>query len=202
MTKDFDADYYDSLDGSLAHAWRLLARATADRRSGFRTVQIATVAEDGPRVRTVVLRGAEAAERLVRVHTDTRAAKVGEIAANPIVEICAYNAQAKIQLRLRGKATAHRDDAVADAAWAATAPFSRVCYRAPIGPGAPIAEPGEADPTERERDPADVDHGRDAFVAVTVDVTRLEWLYLAAHGHRRAVWDWDGEGWRGRWLAP
>jgi 3-hydroxyisobutyrate dehydrogenase len=96
----------------------------------------------------------------------------------------------------------HRHDPTAEAAWAATAPYSRVCYRTPWAPGSPIEAPDAADPGEAERQPADPEAGRDAFVAVTVDVTRLEWLYLAARGHRRAVWQWEGGDWAGRWLAP
>lgn len=202
MTNDFDAAYYDSLDGSFAHTWQLLSRATADRRSGFRTVQVATVAADGPRVRTVVLRGVATAERRVRFHTDARSLKAEELLAQPAVEVCAYDAQAKIQLRLRGIAAMHREGPQADAAWAATAPYSRVCYRTPWAPGSLIEAPGAADPGALERQPADPEAGRAAFVAVTVDVTRLEWLYLAARGHRRAVWHWDGNAWAGQWLAP
>jgi hypothetical protein len=198
----FDAGFYDDLDGSLAEAWSRLVRGAADRRSTLHTVQIATVAPDGPRVRTVVLRGADPAARTVRVHTDTRSEKAAQIVADPRVEICAYDQRAKIQLRLRGLATLHRDGAVAEAAWAATGPGSRVCYRAALGPGTAVAHPSEADPAPDARAPADADRGRIVFAAVTVAVQRIDWLYLAARGHRRAGFAWTGTAWQGHWLAP
>jgi hypothetical protein len=138
----------------------------------------------------------------VRVHTDTRSEKAAQILADPRVEICAYDPRAKIQLRLRGLATLHRDGAVAEAAWAATGPGSRVCYRAALGPGTPVAQPADADPAPDARAPADADRGRDVFAAVTVAVERIDWLYLAARGHRRAGFAWTGTAWQGRWLAP
>jgi hypothetical protein len=202
MDDAFDSHFYDDLDASLTQGWALLERATADRRSPMRTVQVATVAEDGARVRTVVLRGAGREERCLRFHTDARSGKMAELEHQPAVEICAYDPKAKIQLRLRGAATLHRTDAVAEAAWTATAPYSRVCYRAAYAPGAPLDAPQEGDPTDAARNPADPEAGRDAFVAVTVEVTRIEWLYLAARGHRRAVFGWNGTAWQGQWLAP
>jgi hypothetical protein len=99
-----DAHFYNDLDATLGELWRRLARRVADRRSGFHTVQLASIGPDGmPWVRTVVLRGVEAAARRLRVHTDRRSAKFAEPAARPAVEVCAYDPRAKIQLRLRGR---------------------------------------------------------------------------------------------------
>lgn len=199
----FDADFYDDLDATLAQAWRLLVRGAADRRSGFHTVQLASVAPDGaPRVRTLVLRGADPATRGLRLHTDARAGKCADIAGEPRVEVCAYDARAKIQLRLRGRAALLREGALVEAAWAATGAGSRVCYRAEVAPGSPIAEPALGDPGAAARAPDDPEAGRAAFSALVIAVERLEWLYLAARGHRRAAFTWDGTVWSGQWLGP
>lgn len=197
-----DAAFYDDLDASLAQAWTRLVRGAADRRSAMHTVQVASLGPDGPRVRTVVLRGVEPTARTIRFHTDSRSEKADQLLADPRVEICAYDPGAKIQLRLRGTATLHREGSLVDSAWAATGPGSRVCYRAPLGPGTPLSSPGEGDLGPDARTPQDPEQGRAVFVAVTVEVTRLDWLYLASRGHRRAAFDWTGAGWRGQWLAP
>lgn len=202
MDDPFDTAFYNDLDATLAEAWARLVRGAADRRSALHTVQVATGGAEGPRVRTVVLRGAEPLTRTIRFHTDRRSGKVTALEAEPRVEVCAYDPRAKIQIRLRGTATLHLGDHVADAAWAATGAGSRLCYRAPLGPGSALSDSMQADPTEAERHPADPDYGRAAFVAVTVAVAEVEWLYLAARGHRRAVFVWDAGAWRGRWVAP
>ncbi|MCS3903469.1 hypothetical protein J2T55_001490 [Methylohalomonas lacus] len=194
------ADFYDDLDAAFAHAWQQLARAVADRRHGFRVIQLATTAADGtPRVRSVVLRAVTAGQ--LQFHTDSRSAKLTEIAAQPRVALHAYDARDKLQLRLLGSASRHDQDDRRAAAWAATQEMSRVCYRIQPAPGTPIANPHAVTHAMPQADP---DPGYRNFTVVSVTVDRLEWLYLAAAGHRRARWQRcaGGDDWSGHWLAP
>lgn len=191
--------WHDDLAASLAHAWAMLVRGAADRRHAFHTPSVATIGTDGaPRVRTVVLRGAEPATRTLRFHTDARSGKAAELAADARVALHAYDPGAKLQLRLEGTARLHRHDAVADAAWAATRPFSRACYRLATPPGTAADDPVAALVEAGEGEEA----GREAFVAVTVAVSRLEMLHLAASGHRRSAFDWRGRALAATWLVP
>lgn len=189
--------FYDDLDATLAEVWRLLSRGVADRRSPFHTPAVATVAADGaPSVRTVVLRGVDPMLRAIRFHTDIRSRKFGEIASQPRVALLGYDPGHKIQLRLAGYATAHTGpaDQAAVAAWAATRDRSRVCYMQAVAPG-------EAMPAGAVAEPALAD-GFQNFVAVTVEVDEIEWLYLAHPGHRRARFAWPGGRLEATWLAP
>lgn len=189
------AHFADDLDLTLAEAFKLLTRGVVDRRSAFRTIQVASVAADGaPDVRTVVLRGVEPAERRVRFHTDRRSGKFTQLGADPRVMLHGYDPGAKIQLRMTGRATIHVDDAVADEAWARTATAGRACYAIEPGPGTAIAAPIAA--------PQDQPHGRDQFAAVRVTIEALEWLWLSAHGHRRARFEWAAGEMTARWLVP
>jgi hypothetical protein len=191
--------WHDDLAGSLAHAWAMLVRGAGDRRHAFHTPTVATIGADGaPRLRTVVLRGAEPAARRLRFHTDARSAKASELAAEPRIALHAYDAGAKLQLRLDGVATLHRADAIADAAWAATRPFSRACYLVAAAPGSAADDPVSALAEAGVGDEA----GREAFVAVTVAVTRLEMLHLAASGHRRSAFAWVDGTLSATWLVP
>jgi hypothetical protein len=195
-----DEHFYNDLDATLAELWRRLARGAADRRSGFHTVQLASIGPDGgPRVRTVVLRGVDRAARQLRVHTDRRSAKFAQIAERPRVEICAYDARAKIQIRARGRAEVSAT-AAAEPAWAAASPSSRVCYRAAAAPGTPVDDPRLVDPEPIP--PADPEAGREHFSVVLATLEHIDWLYLAARGHRRACFDWREDRWEGTWLVP
>ena len=51
---------------------------------------------------------------------------------------------------------------------------------------------------------ADADAGRDNFCAILCTAFELEWLYLAAAGHRRARFAWSESGalTTATWLAP
>jgi pyridoxamine 5'-phosphate oxidase len=187
--------FADDLAETLAEAFRLLARGVADRRHAFHTPTLATIGADGaPRARTLVLRGFDAAARSLRLHTDTRSQKAAELAAEPRCALHAYDAGAQIQLRLLGRATLHHDDALAAAAWAASRPFSRLCYAAAEAPGALLTAPVPA-PREGE--------GRANFAAIVLAFDQVDWLWLDAAGHRRARFTWNASATpRAEWLAP
>ncbi|MFE1602016.1 pyridoxamine 5'-phosphate oxidase family protein [Methylobacterium sp. ID0610] len=192
--------FYDDLAACLDEAWRLLSEGAAHRRGACHTPTLATLGRDGaPRLRTVVLREADAGARLLRFHTDARSDKAAEIAREPRVALHAYDPHAKIQIRAEGRATLHGADALAAAAWEAARPMSRTCYGVSPGPGTPIPRgDGYALPTDR----ATAEEGRARFRVVLVTVERLDFVYLAFEGHRRARFTWDGGTPAATWLVP
>jgi hypothetical protein len=189
----------DDLAAARAEAFALLARGVADRRHPFHTPTLATLGLDGaPRARTLVLRGFDAPSRTLRLHSDARSDKVAELARDPRAALHLYDAGGKVQIRLEGTAQVHRDDALAEAAWAASRPFSRMCYAIEPAPGTPIAAP----PPAPRPDPGDEAAGRVHFSAITLTFARMEWLWLAAEGHRRALFTWTPDGAEATWLVP
>jgi pyridoxamine 5'-phosphate oxidase len=194
-------DFYDDLGASFAALWRLLADGAAQARSGFHLPALATIGADGaPRLRTVVLRAADRDAGTLRFHCDRRSDKAAEIRANPACALAAYDAAAKIQIRIEGRATLHARDALAEAAWTGSRAMSRVCYGAEPGPGTALPA-GSAYVLPDEGSAAAL--GRQHFAAVSVRAARLDFLYLDRRGHRRAAWTRaEDEDWQGRWLAP
>ncbi len=192
--------FYDDLDASVTEALACLAAGVGDRRDPFHTPTLATVGLEGtPKLRTVVLRGWDADARILRIHTDRRSPKAAELAANPAAAVHVYDPARKLQLRLDGTATLHADDAAAGAAWDATRPMSRICYQVTGAPGSPVDGPAavafDADATGE---------GADHFLVLRIAISRIEWLYLAHEGHRRAAFAWDdgARRWAGQWLVP
>ena len=83
----------------LAHAFALLERARADRRSPMRTFALATAQDGRPQARYVVLRGVDREAHAIQFWTDRRSSKVtqfGEAAA------LFWSPKASLQLRLDG----------------------------------------------------------------------------------------------------
>jgi len=199
MTRTPLPDFYDDLDATFAEFWRLLAEGAAQGRSGFHLPLLATLGADGPRLRTVVLREADAESGTLRFHCDRRSDKAAEILANPACALAAYDEAAKIQIRIEGRATLHADDGVAQAAWAGSRAMSRVCYGADPAPGTALAT-GGAYMLPDEETAATL--GRPHFAAVSVRAERLDFLYLDRRGHRRAAWRRLRNDWTGGWIAP
>lgn len=175
-------------------AWDMLSRGALSRKSAFHQATVASVTADGlPAARTVVLRKADRDAWTLRFHTDTRSRKFTELSQSQACEMLFYDHGAKIQVRARGNARLHHQDETTEAIWGSMRDMSKACYRQPVGPGEVLAAPDGA-----EGDLLSDAGGYSHFVVVMLAVREIEWLYLAAKGHRRALIERDA----GRWLAP
>ena len=77
--------------------------------------------------------------------------------------------------------------------------MSRIGYGTAPGPGTPLPDGGAY---AQPRDEAAVEAGFPEFRVVVVTAARLEFLYLARQGHRRALFTWDGGAAAANWLVP
>lgn len=191
-----------ALSGALGEAFASLDRAVADERAPLRTPGLATRGADGaPRLRVVVLRAFDRGGPSLRVHTDRRSGKVGELAGDDRCSLLAYDPASWTQLRMEGRATLHAGDALAGEAWAASRASSLVAYGVEPAPGSPIARGGAYAMPDGD---AAIEAGRANFCVIVVRVRRLEWLHLAREGHRRAAFEFgeDGSLRHAAWLVP
>jgi pyridoxamine 5'-phosphate oxidase len=189
-----------TLESLLDACWSRLQAGVTNRKSGMHQAVVSTVDPDGgPDLRIMVLRLIDRERRLAQLHTDRRSAKLAHLAHEPRVSLLFYDADDRVQLRLRGTATVHHDDSVAEAAWAHSRRMSRVCYAAEIAPGAIVDDPQAA---LGHLATADGLTGYENFAVLRFQADRLEWLSLAAKGHRRARFSLAGSAPVGQWLAP
>lgn len=186
-----------SLQDICADAFRQISRGVTDRRSPFRTPTLATMGANGrPGLRSVVLRSFDEATRRLVIHSDRRAAKLAEIAANPRVALHVWDDGAQVQVRLDGAATSQPED-VARTEWDRLHAGSRDAYRTRPVPGTALA-----DPTVADTDRVDEDAAYANFTVIAVHVDGMEWLHLARDGHRRAAFTWTADGRQAEWLVP
>lgn len=205
MNNDMLMDDHDEI---IIHIWQQLRRGAKDRRHGFHTLTIANALPDGSATqRVMVLREADTSQRLLRFHTDMRAAKCDMIGSNNAVSILAYDAKGKTQLRMKAYGQIEQNSARAQAAWDKTAAFSRRCYLADPAPGSISQMPISGLPPELEGIEPTMERseeGRKNFALLITKIYEIEWLYLAHTGHRRAIYRYDSkcENWSGDWLVP
>lgn len=203
-----DAAFYNNLDLSFAEARRLIEAGAESRHAAAHHPVVATIGADGsPGQRVMILRHVDWAERTLRFHTDSRSTKMEDLANNGTTSVLIYDPEPKIQLRLSGSTVVHRNGLAVDAAWNQSTNFARRCYLAEQSPGEVVIQPTSGLPQwveGRQPDDAELAPARDNFAILLFAFDRIEWLYLANSGHRRARWQWDSAvaDWRANWLVP
>tara|TARA_R110002110_G_scaffold179098_4_gene384453 strand:- start:104 stop:730 length:627 start_codon:yes stop_codon:yes gene_type:complete len=208
MTGISEESFLNDLKLSLEQAWQLLREGASDRHSPLHTPAVATVTSAGaPSQRIMVMRGVDQQSRHLRFNSDVRAAKIAQIGQQPGISVLGYHAEAKVQLRLSGRALVRSAGPEVDRAWAQASLYGQRCYLAAPGPGSPVDAPTSGlDPALEgvKPTPEQVRPARAHFAIMQVEVDQIEWLYLAHRGHRRALFEWCGEAgrWDGRWLVP
>lgn len=184
--------------------WRALKAATADPQHDWRFVQLATVDGQWPRVRTVVLRDVNPAQREIIAHTDRRTGKVTEIQVNPHVEWLAYDRETRTQVVLTGTAEVHLDDAVADEQWNAAAPEILRLYLAPHAPGEPAETASHNLPDDlinRIPTAEELRSARKNFAVIRGVIEEVDILTLNRDGNLRARYQRENN-WQGKWVQP
>ena len=193
---------YETLDQVEEDIRKSLAEAASNRRSPMHTPVVGTPDAD---VRMMVLRAWDAGQGTLRLHTDARSAKVGQIGDGARVGLLFHDPDAKIQIRARGQGRIETDTPAADEAWAASSAYARRCYLASAAPGSATEGPTSGlpheiegqKPTEEQLLPA-----RENFALLMVDVDEFDWLWLNHEGHRRASFARKPHGWQGTFVVP
>ena len=114
-----------------------------------------------------------------------------------------YDKEEKIQVRLKVECTVNHNNDVTKESWLKTGHMSRKCYLVDNGPGTESDIPTsglkpELDNFEFTMDQSEV--GYKNFTVIQCKIKFIEWLYLAAKGHRRAKFDLENN--KDAWLVP
>ena len=87
--------------------------------------------------------------------------------------------------------------------WLKTQDFSRICYLVDNGPGSESASPTSGLKPELDNFEFTMEQSEEGYKNFTViqcKIKLIEWLYLAAKGHRRARFDLETK--KDTWLVP
>ncbi|HYZ85691.1 MAG TPA: hypothetical protein VE621_14875 [Bryobacteraceae bacterium] len=193
------------LASALACAWSQLEAAVQDGSDPFHTPVIATEGAYGPEARSVVLRSAKQGARELVFYTDARSPKLKWIRSAPKITWLFYDPVRKLQIRARAVCRVHVGDDVARAAWDSLRLSSRRTYLSTQAPGSWSDEPTSGLPAGLDlRVPSleESESGFNNFAVVVTNVVEFEWLHLAANGHGRARYWWNGEELKGNWIVP
>ena len=202
----FGKQKWDTLDNVIEGAWGMLHRGASRFNDPFHWPVLGTTGENGnSSLRTVILRHFLLPEQMLICYTDARATKVRDIMNSDAVSWLFYHPKKRIQLRITGRASLHRDDTVAEKYWAATRISNRINYATASPPGTAVDRPSSGLPGFlRDTVPAlwESEKGRDNFTAIVSSIDTLDWLLLGPLGNRRAVFTWGENGMKATWTIP
>lgn len=156
--------------------WRQLARAATERGHPMRVGALATLQDDQPQVRMVVLRSVDIDLAVLCAYTDRRSDKVAALQHAARAEWMFYDAEAGLQLRVAGIAEVHLQGDAVDAAWAGLHAGQRREYQMATAPGTPL-EQGAESVSEAA--------ARQHFAVLSLHADRLDVLELQRQQHRR-----------------
>jgi len=196
--------YYEDFNEIEKKLWNLLIEAVKDRSSEFRTPIFICGNDKDLDGRVVVLRKADQKNNFVQFHSDIRSSKIEKIKKNPNCSILFYGKKEKIQLRLKTECQVNFDNDITKESWKKTGHVSRKCYLVTNGPGTVSEKPtsglnGKFDNFDFTKEESE--EGYKNFSVIRCRIKSIEWLYLAAKGHRRALINFEGSK-KFTWLVP
>ncbi len=202
MTKS--VSYYENSKEIEEKIWGLLSNAVKDRTSEFRTPVFICGNDKDLDGRVVVLRKADQQNNFIQYNSDIRSSKIEKIKKNPNCAILFYGKEEKIQLRIKAECEVNYKNNITKESWEKTGHISRKCYLVTNSPGTKSEKPTSGlndkfdsfDFTKQESEAGYIN-----FCVVKCKIKSIEWLYLAAKGHRRALIDLTGSK-KFTWLVP
>ena len=195
--------YYEDFEEIKNKIWSMFDNAIKDRGSPFRIPVFICGDQDDFDGRTVVLRKSDRENNLIQYHSDIRSNKIAKLKANKNAAMLFYDKDEKIQVRLKVECTVNHENDITKQSWLKTGHMSRKCYLVDNGPGTLSDTPTsglkpELDNFEFTMEQSEV--GYKNFTVIQSKIKSMEWLYLAAKGHRRARFDLENS--KDTWLIP
>ena len=195
--------YYENLKEIKNKYWSMLNDAVTNRKSPFRIPVFICAHQNEVDGRIVVLRKSDRESNLLQFHTDIRSPKVEILKKNKNASLVFYDKEEKIQLRIKVICEINNQNLVAEEAWKKTQHISRRCYLVDNGPGAISDGPTSGMISKLEDFNYSMEQsekGYKNFCVIRCKIQSIEWLYLAAKGHRRAIFDVKNN--KKNWLIP
>ena len=168
---------------------RNLTRGVKDRKHTFHTPVFCNIDnENSIESRVVVLRQFDSPNMVLNFHTDFRSPKILGLQQNNNSLLVFYDHKLKIQLRIKTTSIINNQNKVTQEMWDQTKLFSRKCYLTEKAPSSSTNLPEDGiDESLGGREPTleESERGYKNFTVVQNQIQQIDWLYLAASGHRR-----------------
>ena len=195
--------YYEDFKEIKKKIWSMLEDAVTNRNSQFRIPVFVCGDQKDFDGRIVVLRKSDQSNNLLQFHSDIRSDKIPKLKNNNNASMLFYDKEEKIQIRLKVECTINHNNEITKESWKNTGHISRKCYLVHNGPGTESPTPTSGLKPELDNFEFTMEQSEEGYKNFTViqcKIKSIEWLYLAAKGHRRARFELDNN--KEYWLVP
>ena len=198
-------DYYNDLNKVYSKIWDLLNLGLKDRNASFHLPVFICGKDTNFDGRVVVLRGVNEKNKKIWFHADIRSNKIKILKSYPKATLLFYDKNEKIQLRISSKIKINYQNNTAIKSWKKTAHMSRQCYLGTETPGSTSSKATSGlteDIDNMKYTIEESEIGYKNFCVIENYIKSIEWLYLAAKGHRRAHFSLENSSVKKKWLIP
>jgi len=195
--------YYEDFKEIKKKIWSMLDDAVTNRNSQFRIPVFVCGDQKDFDGRIVVLRKSDQSNNLLQFHSDIRSEKIDKLKNNKNASMIFYDKKEKIQVRLKVECNINHNNEITKESWSKTGHISRKCYLVDNGPGTESHTPTSGLKPELDNyefTMEESEQGYKNFTVIQCKIKSIEWLYLAAKGHRRARFDIESK--KDTWLVP
>ena len=195
--------YYEDFNEIKKKIWLMLNDAITNRASQFRIPTFICGDQSDFDGRIVVLRKSDQLNNTIQFHSDIRSDKIEKLKKNPKAAMLFYDKDEKIQVRLKIECVVNHNNEITKESWSKTQHISRKWYLVDNGPGSESASPTSGLKPELDNFEFTMEQSEEGYKNFTViqcKIKLIEWLYLAAKGHRRARFDLETN--KDTWLVP
>ena len=195
--------YYENFNEIKKKIWLMLNDAVTNRGSQFRIPTFICGDQSDFDGRIVVLRKSNQKDNIIQFHSDIRSDKIEKLKRNPKAAMLFYDKEEKIQVRLKVECLVNHNNEITKESWSKTQHISRKCYLVDNGPGSESKIPTSGLKPELDNFEFTMEQSEEGYKNFTViqcKIKSIEWLYLAAKGHRRARFDLEKK--KDTWLVP
>jgi Pyridoxamine-phosphate oxidase len=166
-----------------------LTRGVKDRKHSFHTPVFSNLDDQKAiQSRVVVLREFDSHNMILNFHTDFRSPKISGLTKNNNSLFVFYDQKLKVQLRIKTTSSINNQNIITEKMWEKTKLVSRKCYLTQIPPSSVTSLPEDGiDVSLKGKEPSleESEKGYKNFTVVQNKIHQIDWLYLAANGHRR-----------------
>ena len=201
----YKPNYYNELNKIYSKIWSLLNLGLKNRDAPFHIPIFICGKKNKFDGRAVVLRGIDKKEKKIWFHSDIRSNKVKILKTNSNATLIFYDKSEKIQLRICGCAKINYQNDITRKSWKKTTHMSRQCYLGNKAPGSDVSVPSSGLTTDVDNlkyTMQESEIGYKNFCVIETFIKSIEWLYLAAKGHRRAYFSLKNNSLEKKWLIP